>query len=138
MNYTNLLKKDIEFGKNNESKLKSKIETFFKCNLLHTNKNNVFDFIDNDKKILIELKTRKNTKLKYPTTMIGYNKIVESIEKIKNGWTIYYIFSFTDKLTYYKFEKDNNEYHSIGGRKDRGRSEFKKYYFIPVELLSDI
>ena len=138
MNYTNLLKKDIEFGKNNESKLKSKIETFFKCNLHHTNKNNVFDFIDNDKKILIELKTRKNTKLKYPTTMIGYNKIVESIEKIKNGWTIYYIFNFTDKLTYYKFEKDNNEYHSIGGRKDRGRSEFKKYYFIPVELLSDI
>lgn len=138
MNYTNLLKKDIEFGKNNESKLKSKIETFFKCNLHHTNKNNIFDFIDNDKKILIELKTRKNTKMKYPTTMIGYNKIVESINKIKNGWTIYYIFNFTDKLTYYKFEKDNSKYHSMGGRKDRGRPEFKKYYFIPVELLSDI
>lgn len=138
MNYNNLLKKDIEFGNNNEKLLKSKIENFFKCNLHHTNKTNVFDFIDTDKKILIELKTRKNTKMKYPTTMIGYNKILESIKKIKEGYTIYYIFNFTDKLTYYKFENDNNEYHSIGGRKDRGRSEFKKYYFIPVDLLTDI
>ena len=138
MNYTNLLKKDLQYGEGKEDDIKSKLESYFKCNLEKTSKLNLFDYVDNDKKILIELKSRRNTKMKYPTTMIGYNKIVESINKIKEGWTIYYIFNFTDKLTYYKFEKDNSKYHSMGGRKDRGRPEFKKYYFIPVELLSDI
>jgi len=138
MNYTNLLKKDLQYGESKEDDIKSKLESYFKCNLEKTSKLNLFDYVDNDKKILIELKSRRNTKMKYPTTMIGYNKIIESINKIKEGWTIYYIFNFTDKLTYYKFEKDNSKYHSIGGRKDRGRPEFKKYYFIPVELLSDI
>ena len=138
MNYTNLLKKDLQYGESKEDDIKSKLESYFKCNLEKTSKLNLFDYVDNDKKILIELKSRRNDKMKYPTTMIGYNKIIESINKIKEGWTIYYIFNFTDKLTYYKFEKDNSKYHSIGGRKDRGRPEFKKYYFIPVELLSDI
>jgi hypothetical protein len=136
--YNNKLNIDIKFGEEKENDLKSKLETYFKCKLEKTNKCHLFDYIDEQNKILIELKSRRNTKMKYPTTMIGYNKILESIKKIKEGYTIYYIFNFTDKLSFYKFEKDNNDYHSIGGRKDRGRPEFKKYYFIPVNLLTDI
>jgi len=138
MNYTNLLKKDLQYGEGKENDIKSKLESYFKCNLEKTSKLNLFDYVDNDKKILIELKSRRNDKMKYPTTMVGYNKIINSIEKIKDSWKIYYVFNFTDKITYYKFEEINDSWISKGGRYDRGRPEFKQYYFIPVELLSDI
>jgi hypothetical protein len=138
MNYINLLKVDLEFGEKNEDYYKIVIEKYFNCPLEKTNKTAIFDFVNKEKKISIEMKSRNNNKDKYPTTMIGYNKIIESVKKINEGWTIYFVFKFTDCIAFYKFEEDNTDWHSIGGRRDRFKNEFKEYYFIPVSELKTI
>jgi len=131
-------KEDFDFGIQSEDKNLELLQTYFKCKLVKTDPMDTFDFIDKDKKILIELKTRKNKLKKYPTTMIGYNKILKAVEKIKEGYAIYFCFQFVDYLTYYKFEEDNTKWRSIGGRGDRGREEYKQYYYIPVNKLKSI
>ena len=132
------LKTDIKYGEGKEDELKNKLENHFNCKLEKTSKLNLFDYIDKQNKILIELKSRRNEKNKYDTTMIGMNKVNKSIEKIKDNWNIYYVFNFTDLICYYKFEELNNDWISNGGRKDRGRYEYKKYYFIPISKLNNI
>jgi len=92
-----------------------------------------FDFRDEDNSIFIELKTRRNNKDKYPTTMVPYSKIL----KIEEGNTYYFAFKFTDGLYYIKYEKDLFDTFEIkvGGRNDRGIPEYNDYVYIPVELL---
>ena len=131
-------KKDLNFGIDSEDKNLEILQNYFKCKLKKTDSKNEFDFIDREKKILIELKTRKNKLNKYPTTMIGYNKIKQAVEKIKDGYVIYLCFQFEDYLTYYKFEQNYPKWRSIGGRGDRGREEYKQYYYIPIDKLKTI
>lgn len=131
-------KNDLDFGLQSENENIDVIQKYFNCSLVKTGQYNEFDYVDKDKKILIELKTRKNTLNTYPTTMIGYNKILKAIDKKIEGYTIYFCFQFTDYLCYYIFEKDNVKWQSIGGRKDRGCNEIKQYYYIPVNNLKTI
>lgn len=95
-----------------------------------------FDFRDEDNTIFIELKTRRNNKDKYPTTMVSHSKIL----KIEEGNTYYFAFKFTDGLYYIKYEKELFDTFEIkiGGRNDRGIPEYEDYVYIPVELLTPI
>lgn len=131
---------DLKFGLGQELVFKPVLEEFLGFKLEQTPQNDTFDYINEEFKILIEMKSRKNKKAQYPTTMIGENKWKASTEKCNDGWDIYYVFNFTDKLCIYKFKKDNrdNIKKSTGGRRDRGRPEFKYYRYIPIELLFDI
>ena len=71
--------------------------------------------------------------------MIGYNKIKKGIDLIKQGYTIYLAFEFTDGLYYYTLtETVNRKWIRAGGRKDRGRDEIKKYFYIPTKMLRKI
>ena len=66
-------------------------------------KYSLFDFEGTN--ILVELKTRTCNKNRYDSTMIGCNKLIEAQEKIKTlpNLKIYYVFRFTDCLTYWEF-----------------------------------
>ena len=92
-----------------------------------------FDFADETNTIFAELKTRRNRKDAYPTTMVNLSKI----QKIVEGNTYYFCFKFTDGLYYIKYDKtlfDTFEI-KISGRNDRGVPEYEDYVFIPVDLL---
>lgn len=120
---------DIIYGGQNEIRLKPKIEAHFNTKLNKTfGRYNPFDF-EGDK-IKIELKTRRNTKFKYPSSMIGHNKIEEGLNLIKKGFKIYFVFCFTDTISYYELtenipEEWNRFYNN------------KKYCYIPVSELLD-
>ena len=129
---------DLAFGLSQELIFKPVLEDFLGFKLEQTSQNHTFDYINEDFKILIEMKSRKNKKNQYPTTMVGDNKWKVSEEKYKEGWDTYYVFNFTDKLCIYKFKCEDNIKKSTGGRRDRGRPEIKYYRYIPIELLSDI
>jgi very-short-patch-repair endonuclease len=130
---------DIEFGNNEEKINIVKLNQHFKINLHYRCAGSVLDFIDVDNKIIIELKGRRVMKNQHHDTIIGMNKIYNSIDYIKNGYTIYYAFSFIDKLCYYKFDGIiNNKWNREGGRCDRGKDEYNNYYHIPIKLLIDI
>jgi len=95
-----------------------------------------FDYIADN--CYIELKSRRNTKNKYPTTMIGLNKIKLAKKLFNEGHKIYFYFHFTDGFYFYKYSPDDNFDVCNGGRCDRGKYEYKKYVYIPVCYLQNI
>ena len=135
--YISLLQKDLDYGEGKEQTLKEKLEHYIGSPLVKQPYNAIFDYYSEESKIYLELKSRRNTKNKYPTTMVGYNKIVEANKLIRDGYTIFFAFQFTDKLCFYKYTDENENWIQKGGRVDRGRPEIKKYYFIPISSLDD-
>ena len=83
----------------------------------------------------IELKSRNNEKNKYLTTMVGYNKIMKASELEED---VYFFFSFTDGIYYWKYDRNIDLEIKKGGRYDRGCSEINDYAFIPVNILQKI
>jgi hypothetical protein len=131
-----MFKKDYTFGLKKEIELLPKIKLFFNDETItQLDRLNVFDYKGDNK--YIELKSRNNNYNKYPTTMIGYNKIKKALELNED---VYFIFSFTDGIYYYKFDKDKELEikRNYCSRRDRGRPEIKDYYFIPIEILQKI
>ena len=126
--------KDLEFGLSNEEILFDKLKVFDNT-IKKTNKMCFCDY--EGENTLIELKTRRNTKDKYPTTMIGLNKITKFLKSNKKG---YCVFNFTDGIYYYEVDNETLKKCNTGrgGRNDRGRAEYKDYCFIPIELLNPI
>ena len=125
---------DYNYGINKELQLLPTIKQFLNDNTIYKLENsNEFDFKGDNK--YIELKSRNNNYNKYPTTMIGYNKIKKALELNED---VYFIFNFTDGIYYYKFDRDKELEIKQGGRRDRGRPEIKDYYFIPIEILQKI
>lgn len=125
--------KDIKYGEQKENALIGIFREHFKADFKKTSKFDEFDFIS--EKIILELKSRRNKKLAYKTTIIGLNKVNKGLDLIKKGFEVYFIFSFTDCLTYYKLTELNKNWLNMGGRTDRGRDERKLYYHIPISEL---
>ena len=129
---------DLKWGEEQEQKVKPLLEKYFDCELVKTPQSyNIFDFINDDKKLIIEVKSRKNKKNKYPTTMVGDNKWKEAESLRDDGWEVFFFFNFTDCLSY--LEYDNQDIpRKRGGRTDRGKREIKYYRYIDINLLNDI
>lgn len=128
---------DLKYGFDFEEKNFELLRDKFDSTLKRTKKSDTFDY--EGEKCVIELKSRRNTKNKYPTTMVGYNKLIKA--KNINKLAIF-CFQFTDGLYYYIY--DSNDYENgiidikIGGRCDRGSAEFKEYAFIDVSALKPL
>lgn len=130
-------KNDYAFGLDGESSVMNKMSSYFGAELTKTDQYNPFDF--KDSKMCIELKTRRNTKDAYPTTMVGANK-VKIAEQDTSGKKYVFAFKFTDGIYYIEYDKalfDTFEI-SEGGRCDRGRPEMNDYCYIPVSLLKPL
>jgi hypothetical protein len=107
------------------------IRTFFNKDINEiSNKLSPFDY--ECSKYYYELKTRTNTLNKYPTTMIGRNKIEGNKKTIL-------IFQYTDCLTYIKYKKELFDTFEIK-KFDRNVKESNKrdYIYIPIEHLKII
>jgi hypothetical protein len=107
------------------------IEEHFDTKIIKTDQYDLMDYYDD--KAYYEIKARRNNYKTYPTTMIGYNKILFAQQSNKD---VYFIFSFNDGDYYYKYNINDKFIINIGGRNDRGKQEYKKYYFIPIEKLN--
>jgi hypothetical protein len=124
---------DYQRGKESEISLLSQLKNILSNDIeLSVNPHCPFDFIGLEH--LIELKTRFNTSTKYPTTMIGYNKIVEANKECNAHKRILFFFRFTDKLMFIEYDKEVFKKYQVkeGGRCDRGKIERSLYVYIPV------
>ena len=131
----NLIKqKDLIKGSLEEIRIKSIINEYFNCDVNKTDDNHPMDYIDTN--TYFEIKSRNNNYKKYPTTMIGKNKV--DFANKNPDKTFYFIFSFYDGDYYYKYNKSDKLDFGIGGRNDRGKNEYKQYCYIDISYLSKL
>ena len=103
-----------------------------------TNFKDEFDLIDVKSKVVVEVKSRTNKKMTYPTTIVGYNKILKGLDYIDKGYIVLFVFEFIDGIFYYPLETNHNLEIRLGGRTDRGRREIKDYAYIPINKLIEL
>lgn len=125
-------KQEYDYGLKSEIRVKPILEKYFGKALHATDKWDPFDFVGEN--IKVELKSRRNNRGKYPTTIVGQNKV----DKIIDGDEIYFVFKFWDGLFYWKYEEDNNFEVSMIQRRDRPHVKPKPYLNIPVGVLKKI
>jgi hypothetical protein len=128
---------EYKIAKNQEINYYDKIKNYFNIENLKIseNKYDKFDYYNNE--YLIEMKTRNNTKDKYPTTIITTNKIKYGLTQNKQ---MIFLFLFTDGLYFIKYDKDLfNEFEQKNycSRK-RIQYEYNTYTFIDVNKLTKI
>ena len=130
---------DLTYGFKKEDKIQNILEKYFNVKLTKTETFNEYDYINEEQKILIELKSRRNTKTKYYDTMIGHNKVITGLKKIiEENYKVYFCFNFTDYLCYFELTPNIELNIRSGGRNDRGYAEIKKYAYIPHTILKNI
>lgn len=128
-------RQEINYGVRQENILIEKIRERFGDNIIKTpDRFDPYDFFCFDK--YLELKSRRNTKNKYPTTIIGKDKIDLGLKYIQLGYKIILLFNFTDEFCYYELKEDDELISSIIKRHDRNTR--KEHIEIPVEQLKTI
>jgi len=112
---------NYEYGVKKELEILDILKTKFP-KIEHTiEKYSDWDFYDNENKYKIELKSRKINSNKYNSTIIGSNKIYKGKKLLNEGYRIFYIFNYIDKILYFELDNDdkfkqsyfNDKYHSF-------------------------
>jgi len=125
---------EYAFGLAQEEYLKPLLESYFDTELEETDKWDPFDFVGD--KIKIELKSRRNTYNKYPTTIVGMYKIHQVKENLGDH---YFVFNFTDGLYYWKYNfEDMNDFKVIYLKRNDRTGKKYQYLSIPIEKLTKI
>jgi hypothetical protein len=94
---------DLAFGEANEHRLTDTLNAYFNTTLERRGGYNLFDYIGNTngKTIEVELKTRRIPHDKYPTALIGYNKVAYCDDPDKD---YYFVFCYSDGIYYIKYD----------------------------------
>ena len=125
-------KSDFSLGMAGEESVLPKLRSYFKKDIRKSaGKYCKYDYIDEDG-TLYELKTRRCMSSTYPTTMLPVHKVVDGAEQ-------YFIFNFTDKIMYLKYDKNLFASFEVSGVVD-GRYAYKReavsHFYIPLASLS--
>ena len=126
---------DLAFGADNEIKVIDILRKKWCEEQIEktTNKYCKYDF--ESEKTIWELKSRRNTKNKYPTTIIPVHKLID------NPKDYYFVFYFTDVCSYIKYDKELFNTFSVSPIRcfRKGGSSFPVLHIaIPIDLLVDI
>lgn len=129
------IKQEYYFGIRQEKLLKEKISEYLSDDIIDTpDRFDPFDYFSTTK--YVELKSRRNTKTQYPTTIIGLDKYKLGMKYLDLGYEIYFVFNFTDEICCYKLNKDDNFEGVDIKRNDRNKS--KKHIEININKLETI
>ena len=128
---------DREYGNDGERRVEDRLTRLFGPlqSLSADDKYSEFDFKNH--RVYVEVKRRRNTKLKYPTTMVGENKVVKGFELQTAGFRVFFVFDFVDVMCLWELNRDEYEVRH-GGRTDRGQPEIKSYCYVHTNYLMDV
>ena len=110
------------------------LNDFFECNF-ERNENDIFDifdFKDEEKKMIVEVKGRRIPSTQYKETIITASKITEGFKAVEDGWKVYFLFVFTDKSGYFELKEDSSFKCKLTG------TNCIQHYLIPVEDLKEL
>lgn len=133
------LKNDLAYGTSNETTQQSTLETFFKTKLTRRGGFSTFDY-DNGSTLYVELKSRRIPHNKYPTAIIGANKVASARENPDK--TYWFCYAYEDGVFGIQYDKDlfdtfsHNDY-SRGDRVDYHNNS-QHCYFIPCDRLQKL
>ena len=123
---------DITFGLKNQSSILSTLQGKFGLSVTETtDKFCKWDFEDSDGNHY-EVKSRRTSKMCYKTTLLPCHKIMRTNTKQ------YFIFKFTDKLTYIQYDKILFDTFETGLITDARTQQNDLHFYIPVGLLIDV
>lgn len=137
---------DLKYGLQKEMGVMEKLKVYFNDDTI-TNTKELYgdnfcrwDFESKGTGIKWELKSRRNKKHTYPTTLLPCHKTEGSGAKTTDG-KIYYVFEFTDELCF--LEYDAHLFNSFDTRMIKvyrnGRYDPPTlHYLIPVNILNSI
>lgn len=135
------IKNDLYTGKKVEVNLLNKLNklynnTFSACEY----KFHLFDMVNDQKNIYVELKSRRTNLKDFETTIIGTNKINKSIKYYNKNIDSYFMFKFNDKksIYYIKFEPDLFKTFKTEYITRWDRQATKLHTHIPVKLLKKL
>ena len=129
---------DIKNGLKLEGKLLSFLQKQDKNWFKTTDIYNVIDFVNKDKKIIGELKSRKYICSHCEDWQIGINKIQKAEALRTRGYKVIFYFAFYDGVWSWEYSPENLRADATirnGGRVDRMKNEIKKYYYIRNEKM---
>lgn len=135
-------KKDMRFGARSEKEFAQIMKRRFNLNLIKTRGNCFYDYTLNGN-ILIELKSRRVTRARYDSTIIGLNKI-QSFDRMNRhqggNYRLFMVFHFTDSICFQ--EHVAGDRYSISEWKRNPRTgiedKVKPYVFLPTRGLRPI
>lgn len=130
------LKNDLTYGTTNEQTHQKTLESFFKTNLTRRGGYSTFDF-DDGATLFVELKSRRIPHDKYPTAIIGANKVeTASNNPTRKYWFCYAYQDGVYGIEYNKelFDTFEHDEYSRGDRADY-HNLAQHCYFIPSNLL---
>ena len=128
---------DLSFGLGSEDTNRFRIERFLDTTLEKTEEYAVMDWANNAKTVYVELKSRRINHNRYPTAIIGANKIAFCNDPTKE---YYFCFSYLDGLYYIKYDAElfanfhRNDSYMRSDRPDCANNE-QRIVYIPSELL---
>jgi hypothetical protein len=130
------LSSDLAYGTTNEQTQQTRLEKFFNKKLNRRGGYSTFDY-DDGATLFVELKSRRIPHNKYPTAIIGANK-VETAEKNPNR-AYWFCYAYEDGIYGIKYSKEvfdtfQHEDYSRGERADY-HNRPQHCYFIPSDLL---
>ena len=110
------------------------LNTYFECNF-QRNENDIFDildFKDDDKKKIVEIKGRRIPSTKYTDTIITASKVTAGFQKVEDGYRVFFVFVFTDKVMEYELQEDQDFKVKFTG------TNCIQHYLIPIDDLKEI
>ena len=123
-----------DFGRKIEDDVLPIANKLYDCDFKR-NENNIFDIIDfkdDNKKVVVEVKGRKIKSTDYTDTIITASKITEGYHLIEQGFKVFFIFVFTDKIYWYELKEDAEFDCRFTG------TNCIKHYMIPVAKLQEV
>ena len=122
---------DFKYGLELEDALFESVKELYGDDIKKTDTYHPYDYYNAN--TFIELKARRCNHNRYPTTMIGKNKIEFAREHPDKMYI--FLFKFYDGLYEHIYQPDNEYLVGIGGRSDRNKLEYKDYIYIPLKDL---
>jgi hypothetical protein len=123
-----------DIGKKIEDETLPLINKYFECDFKR-NENDIYDILDfkdeNTKKI-VEIKGRRIESTDYEDTIITASKVNEGLNKVEDGYRVFFVFVFTDKIYEMELQKDQSFKVKFTG------TNCIQHYLIPIKDLKEI
>ena len=122
-----------EYGRKIEDNALPKLNKYFNTDFKRNENDifDIFDFRDEDEKIIVEVKGRKVRSDEYEDTLITAAKVMGAHQAIDSGYKVYFLFVFTDCSKIMELKSDMSfKVKFMGGN-------CIQHYLIPVSELDD-